>query len=214
MDAFAVSICKGLSVGKCTLKHMLICGLYFGAFQAIMPFIGYLLGAQFDTLVSSLAPYIAFILLALIGINMIRESRSKDEEDEVNADFSWRAMLPLAVATSIDALAVGVSFAFLQVNILPAVCLIGLTTFVCSIIGVKIGSIFGDRYKGTRRVFRRTRSDRHGSENSDRTLLGIKNTAAVQSPRRCFYMIPYLNSHSKHRSVFIRFRKNAFHLPA
>lgn len=109
---------------------MLVCGLYFGAFQAIMPFIGYLLGAQFDTLVSSLAPYIAFILLALIGINMIRESRSKDEEDEVNADFSWRAMLPLAVATSIDALAVGVSFAFLQVNILPAVCLIGLTTFV------------------------------------------------------------------------------------
>ena len=119
MDAFAVSICKGLSVGKCTLKHMLVCGLYFGAFQAIMPFIGYLLGAQFDTLVSSLAPYIAFILLALIGINMIRESRSKNEEDEVNADFSWRAMLPLAVATSIDALAVGVSFAFLQVNILP-----------------------------------------------------------------------------------------------
>lgn len=153
MDAFAVSICKGLSVGKCTLKHMLICGLYFGAFQAIMPFIGYLLGAQFDTLVSSLAPYIAFILLALIGINMIRESRSKDEEDEVNADFSWRAMLPLAVATSIDALAVGVSFAFLQVNILPAVCLIGLTTFVCSIIGVKIGSIFGDRYKARAEFF-------------------------------------------------------------
>lgn len=153
MDAFAVSICKGLSVGKCTLKHMLVCGLYFGAFQAIMPFIGYLLGAQFDTLVSSLAPYIAFILLALIGINMIRESRSKDEEDEVNADFSWRAMLPLAVATSIDALAVGVSFAFLQVNILPAVCLIGLTTFVCSIIGVKIGNIFGDRYKARAEFF-------------------------------------------------------------
>jgi len=154
MDAFAVSICKGLSVGKCTLKHMLICGLYFGAFQAIMPFIGYLLGAQFDTLVSSLAPYIAFILLALIGINMIRESRSKDEEEETNADFSWRAMLPLAVATSIDALAVGVSFAFLQVNILPAVCLIGLTTFACSIFGVKMdvefkgGSMITLAYEG------------------------------------------------------------------
>ena len=153
MDAFAVSICKGLSVGKCKMKHMLICGLYFGAFQAIMPTIGYLLGAQFDTLVSSIAPYIAFALLALIGVNMIRESRSKEEEENANADFSWRAMLPLAVATSIDALAVGVSFAFLQVNILPAVCFIGITTFVCSVVGVKIGSIFGDRYKSRAEFF-------------------------------------------------------------
>ena len=153
MDAFAVSICKGLSVGKCTLKHMLICGLYFGAFQAIMPFIGYLLGAQFDTLVSSLAPYIAFILLALIGINMIRESRSKDEEDEVNADFSWRAMLPLAVATSIDALAVGVSFALLEVNILSASVIIALTTLLCSLVGAYLGKAFGSLLKSKAEVF-------------------------------------------------------------
>ena len=127
MDAFAVSICKGLSVGKCKVKHMLICGLYFGAFQAIMPSIGYLLGAQFETLVTCVAPYIAFALLTLIGFNMIRESCSKEEEEEATADFSWHSMLPLAVATSIDALAVGVSFAFLQVNIVPAVLFIGLT---------------------------------------------------------------------------------------
>lgn len=140
MDAFAVSICKGLSVGKCKVKHMLICGLYFGAFQAIMPSIGYLLGAQFETLVTSVAPYIAFALLALIGFNMIRESCSKEEEEEATADFSWHSMLPLAVATSIDALAVGVSFAFLQVNIVPAVLFIGLTTFVCSVVGVKVAA--------------------------------------------------------------------------
>ena len=148
MDAFAVSICKGLSVGKCRFKHMLICGLYFGAFQAIMPSIGYLLGAQFDTLVSSLAPYIAFVLLALIGVNMIRESRSKEEEEEVNADFSWRAMLPLAVATSIDALAVGITFALLpDVNIAAAVSFIGVTTFLISAIGLKVGNVFGLKYK-------------------------------------------------------------------
>ena len=141
MDAFAVSICKGLSVGKCKVKHMLICGLYFGAFQAIMPSIGYLLGAQFETLVTSVAPYIAFALLTLIGFNMIRESCSKEEEEEATADFSWHSMLPLAVATSIDALAVGVSFAFL------------LTTFVWSVVGVKVGSIFGDKYKARAEFF-------------------------------------------------------------
>ena len=150
MDAFAVSICKGLSVGKCKVKHMLICGLYFGAFQAIMPSIGYLLGAQFETLVTSVAPYIAFALLTLIGFNMIRESCSKEEEEEATADFSWHSMLPLAVATSIDALAVGVSFAFL---IVPAVLFIGLTTFVCSVVGVKVGSIFGDKYKARAEFF-------------------------------------------------------------
>ena len=153
MDAFAVSICKGLSVGKCKVKHMLICGLYFGAFQAIMPSIGYLLGAQFETLVTSVAPYIAFALLTLIGFNMIRESCSKEEEEEATADFSWHSMLPLAVATSIDALAVGVSFAFLQVNIVPAVLFIGLTTCVCSLVGVKVGSIFGDKYKARAEFF-------------------------------------------------------------
>ena len=142
MDAFAVSICKGLSTGKCHLRHMLICGVYFGAFQALMPLIGFALGAQFETLVSSVAPYIAFLLLAFIGINMIRESFSAEAES-LDADFSVRAMLPMAVATSIDALAIGVSFAFLGVSIVPAV----------SLIGVKIGSLFGDRYKSRAECF-------------------------------------------------------------
>ena len=153
MDAFAVSICKGLSTPRLRLRHSLICGGYFGLFQALMPLLGWLLGVRFQAMIASLDHWIAFILLGIIGVNMIRESRSKEEEEEVNADFSWRAMLPLAVATSIDALAVGVSFAFLQVNIIPAVCFIGLTTFVCSVAGVKIGSIFGDRYKARAEFF-------------------------------------------------------------
>ena len=146
MDAFAVSICKGLSVRHCEIKHMLICGLYFGLFQGLMPLIGYLLGSQFESLVTAIAPYIAFALLALIGFNMIREAREHDEET-VDDDFSVKAMVPLAVATSIDALAIGVSFAFLQVNIVPAVSFIAVTTFVCCVFGVKIGSIFGSKYK-------------------------------------------------------------------
>ena len=145
MDAFAVSICKGLSVKRCSIKHMLICGLYFGLFQGGMPLIGYLLGSQFESLVTAIAPYIAFALLAMIGYNMIREAREDDET--VDDDFSMKAMVPLAVATSIDALAIGVSFAFLQVNIIPAVSFIAVTTFACCVIGVKIGSIFGSKYK-------------------------------------------------------------------
>lgn len=145
MDAFAVSICKGLSVQRCSFKHMLICGLYFGLFQGAMPLIGYLLGSQFESLVTAVAPYIAFALLAMIGYNMIREAREDDET--VDDDFSMKAMIPLAVATSIDALAIGVSFAFLQVNIIPAVSFIGVTTFVCCMFGVKIGSLFGSKYK-------------------------------------------------------------------
>ena len=152
MDAFAVSICKGLSVRRCTIRHMLICGLYFGLFQGLMPLLGYLLGYQFETLVTAVAPYIAFVLLAFIGVNMIRESR--DEEDEnCSDDFSVAAMIPLAVATSIDALAVGVSFAFLQVDIVSAVTFIGVTTFICCVMGVKIGSIFGSRYKSSAELF-------------------------------------------------------------
>lgn len=146
MDAFAVSICKGLSVRRCSIRHMMICGLYFGLFQGGMPLIGYLLGSQFESLVTVVAPYIAFALLALIGFNMIREAR-EDDEETVDDDFSVKAMIPLAVATSIDALAVGVSFAFLQVNIVPAVSFIAVTTFCCCVIGVKIGSIFGSKYK-------------------------------------------------------------------
>ncbi|MDO5377265.1 MAG: manganese efflux pump MntP family protein [Clostridia bacterium] len=152
MDAFAVSICKGLSVRRCGVRHMLICGLYFGAFQAAMPLLGYLLGSRFEALVTSVAPFIAFALLVFIGANMIRESREKDDE-EMSDDFSPRAMIPLAVATSIDALAVGVSFAFLRVAIVPAVLFIGLTTFVCCVAGVKVGSLFGDRYKSRAEFF-------------------------------------------------------------
>lgn len=152
MDAFAVSICKGLSVRRCTVRHMLICGLYFGLFQGAMPLIGYLLGSQFESLVTAIAPYIAFVLLAIIGFNMIRESRGGDEE-AVDDDFSVKAMVPLAIATSIDALVVGIGFAFLQVSIVPAVSFIAVTTFVCCVIGVKVGSIFGSRYKSGAEFF-------------------------------------------------------------
>ena len=152
MDAFAVSICKGLSVKRCSIKHMLICGLYFGVFQGAMPLIGYLLGCQFESLVNAIAPYIAFVLLAFIGGSMIREALS-EEEESCDDDFSVRAMVPLAIATSIDALAVGVSFAFLHVNIVPAVSFIGIITMVCCIFGVKIGSIFGDKYQARAEIF-------------------------------------------------------------
>ena len=153
MDAFAVSICKGLSVKKCGLRHMLICGLYFGAFQGLMPLIGYLLGSRFEHLVTAVAPYIAFVLLAFIGANMIKESRETCTDCEANDDFSVRAMIPLAIATSIDALAVGISFAFLRVQIVPAVSFIGIVTFVCCVIGVKIGSIFGSKYQARAQFF-------------------------------------------------------------
>lgn len=148
MDAFAVSICKGLSVQRLQGRHMLLAGLYFGAFQALMPTIGYLLGASFAELISAYDHWITFILLALIGGNMIREALGKGEDDEEqSADFGFRIMLPLAIATSIDALAVGVSFAFLKVNILPAALLIGMTTFCFGAAGVKIGNLFGARYR-------------------------------------------------------------------
>lgn len=146
MDAFAVSICKGLSVPKVKAKHALITGLYFGGFQGLMPLIGYFLGVQFKNAITSIDHWIAFILLGLIGFNMVREALSKEEE-EVNASFDVKTMVPLAVATSIDALAVGVTFAFLQVQIVPAVSFIGVTTFVLSIIGIKIGNVFGVKYK-------------------------------------------------------------------
>ena len=153
MDAFAVSICKGLSVKRCRARHLLACGLYFGIFQAAMPLLGYLLGSRFESLVTSIAPYIAFALLAIIGANMIREALRGEEDDKSGADFSPRAMLPLAVATSIDALAIGVSFAFLRVEIVPAVSLIGIITFVCCVAGVKIGSLFGSRYEAKAELF-------------------------------------------------------------
>lgn len=147
MDAFAVSICKGLSVKDVKIKHMVSAGLYFGGFQALMPIIGYLLGVNFKHLIEHFDHWIAFALLVLIGGNMIREALGKDEEEELNASFGPKTMLPLAVATSIDALAVGVTFAFLQVQIVPAVGFIGIITFLLSFLGVKIGNVFGMKYK-------------------------------------------------------------------
>ena len=145
MDAFAVSICKGLSVRKVKLSHALICGAWFGAFQAIMPSLGYFLGSRFERLLNSVGPWVAFILLAVIGVNMVRESFGGDEA--VDSDFSANAMLPLAVATSIDAFAVGVGFAAMEANIVVAALLIGCTTFTLSAIGVKVGAVFGDKYR-------------------------------------------------------------------
>ena len=145
MDAFAVSLCKGLSVKKVRLRHGLITGLYFGGFQALMPLLGYLLGTGFQSIIEDFDHWIAFVLLCFIGANMIRESRREAEPE--NADFGPRAMLPLAVATSIDALAVGITFAFLQVNMYIALPLIGGVTFLLSFAGVKLGHAFGAKYK-------------------------------------------------------------------
>ena len=146
MDAFAVSLCKGLSVGRPTPGQCLTCGAWFGGFQALMPLIGFLLGVRFQGVISSVDHWVAFVLLGLIGANMVREALGGDEE-HVDSSFGPRAMLPLAVATSIDALAVGVTFAFLRVEIAPAAALIGVTTLVLSALGVKAGSVFGDRFQ-------------------------------------------------------------------
>lgn len=145
MDAFAVSICKGLSLGKIKVKHMCIAGLWFGGFQALMPAIGYFFGSFFAQLITKSAHWIAFALLAVIGGNMIKESFEKDKP--LDASMNFHTMLLLAIATSIDALAVGVSFAFLQVNIVWAVLFIGVVTFALSALGIKIGSLFGAKYK-------------------------------------------------------------------
>ena len=146
MDAFAVSVCKGLSVPALRPRHSLTCGLWFGAFQALMPLAGWLLGVRFQSVITSVDHWVAFVLLSLIGANMIRESQS-GEEAAMDASFTPRAMLPLAVATSIDALAVGVTFAFLSVDIRLAVILIGLTTFALSSIGTGVGAAFGARFQ-------------------------------------------------------------------
>lgn len=145
MDACAVSICKGLSVKNLKAKHMVIVGAYFGLFQALMPIIGYLLGIGFQDFVTKYDHWIAFILLGLIGINMIKESF--EDSEQVNDSFTFKVMLPLAIATSIDALAVGITFAFLKVNILFAASSIGIITFVLSALGVKLGNVFGKKYK-------------------------------------------------------------------
>lgn len=148
MDAFAVSICKGLSMQKIDKKYTLCIGLFFGGFQALMPLTGYLLGSRFSGYIERFDHWIAFVLLALIGFNMIKESREEEKEEEKPyAGVNFKELLILAVATSIDALAVGVSFAFLGVRIAPAVTLIGCTTFVLTLVGVWVGNLFGSRYK-------------------------------------------------------------------
>ena len=152
MDAFAVSICKGLSVRKAEPRHSLSVGAYFGGFQALMPAIGYVLGRQFESLITSVDHWIAFVLLGIIGGNMIREALKGDAE-EMDDSFTFRTMLPLAIATSIDALAMGVTFAFLQVQIVPAVLFIGVITFVLSAIGLKVGNVFGAKYKSRAELF-------------------------------------------------------------
>lgn len=146
MDAFAVSICKGLSMKKMDWKKAGIIGVYFGIFQGGMPLVGYLLGVGFQEKIQAVDHWIAFALLAFIGGNMIKEALSKDEED-CNDSVDFKTMIVLAIATSIDALAVGVTFAFLKVNIILAVLLIGIITFIISMVGVKIGNVFGDKYE-------------------------------------------------------------------
>lgn len=147
MDAFAVSVCKGLSTEKLKAKHYLIIGAWFGGFQALMPTIGYFLGSTFEKYITSFDHWVAFVLLAIIGGNMIREGVSKDEE-KANDSFSFKTMIVLAVATSIDALAVGITFGLLpDVNVAAAVSFIGVITFVLSAVGLKVGNIFGLKYK-------------------------------------------------------------------
>lgn len=145
MDAFAVSVGKGLSVTCFKRRNAFCCGLWFGVFQGLMPLAGFLLGKTFAGYIQTIDHWVAFVLLALIGGNMVRESFS-EEEEKADACFTPAHMAILAVATSIDALAIGVTFAFLNVHIFPAVMLIGVTTFFISAVGVKIGSIFGEKY--------------------------------------------------------------------
>lgn len=163
MDAFAVSICKGLSLKKLRIKDAIIVGLYFGIFQGGMPLLGYFLGVQFQDKITSFDHWIAFILLGIIGFNMIKESREKDSDSDLAAKevsvekiktteveenpLRFKEMIVLAIATSIDALAIGVTLAFLKVDIVPAVSFIWIITFVLSMVGVKIGNIFGAKYK-------------------------------------------------------------------
>ena len=145
MDACAISVCKGLSVRRVMLRHALCVGLYFGISQGLMPLIGYLLGTNFASLIVSVDHWIAFSLLSVLGLNMIKESF--EEAECQNPSFSVKVMLPMAIATSIDALAIGISFAFLNVAVIPAVCSIAIITFALSVAGIYVGNIFGAKYK-------------------------------------------------------------------
>lgn len=147
MDAFAVSVCKGLAMPKLSVRKTFIVGAWFGGFQALMPAIGYVLGVGLQDKITAIDHWIAFILLAVIGANMIREALSGDCDECETASLDIKTMFLLAVATSIDALAVGITFAFLKVHIIAAVIFIGITTFIISAAGVKIGNVFGTKYK-------------------------------------------------------------------
>lgn len=146
MDAFAVSVCKGISMKKMNWKKTCIIGLYFGGFQALMPVLGYFLGSTFESVISNLDHWIAFGLLAIIGGNMIKDAFSK-ECDSFDDDVRFKAMIVLAIATSIDALAVGITFAFLKVNLILTISMIGVITFILAIVGTKVGNRFGDKYE-------------------------------------------------------------------
>lgn len=147
MDAFAVSICKGLSLNKVKLRHVLFAGAWFGGFQALMPFFGWLLGVRFQGLITHVDHWVAFFLLTYIGGNMLWEARKGETCRRMDTSFGVRVMAPLALATSIDALAVGITFAFLRVSIFPAVLVIGAVTFVIAGVGTGMGSFFGDRFQ-------------------------------------------------------------------
>ena len=144
MDAFAVSVCKGLAMEHATWRRAVVPGLWFGAFQGLMPLLGWLLGSRFAQYITAVDHWIAFALLVILGVNMLREARSADD-GAADASLGVKTMLAMAVATSIDALAVGITFAFLEVAIVPAVCFIACVTFVISTLGVKVGALFGDR---------------------------------------------------------------------
>lgn len=146
MDAFAVSVCKGLAMPRITVKKASVVALWFGGFQALMPLLGYFLGVQFQDKITAIDHWIAFVLLGIIGVNMVREALSGECENTSDS-LDIKTMFILAVATSIDALAVGITFAFLKVDIIPAVSFIGATTFILSAAGVKIGNVFGTKYK-------------------------------------------------------------------
>ncbi|MBR3720356.1 MAG: manganese efflux pump [Clostridia bacterium] len=151
MDAFAVSICKGLSMKKIEMKNIIIVGTYFGVFQAIMPLTGYLLGTTFSELVISIDHWIAFILLTTIGSKMLKEAYCNNDEDE-NDNLDFKTMIVLAIATSIDALAIGITFAFFEINIIKAISIIGFLTFTISSVGVIIGNKFGHKFQGKAEV--------------------------------------------------------------
>ena len=147
MDAFAVAVCKGLNMKKIDYKYTVLIALFFGGFQAFMPFLGWLLGVQFESYIVSIDHWIAFLLLSFIGGNMIKESLGEDEEEDSEITYDLKELFMLAVATSIDALAIGITFAFLRVNIVSAIIVIGITTFFLSMVGVGIGNRFGAKYK-------------------------------------------------------------------